>query len=131
MVGSSYIAYFDRAAGSRYLRHPRSVVRDGIGEQGLNLFQHELTHRFVAFHFPNAPTWLNGLATFWQTLDVRHGVAAFSGPVQAAVYPTPLDELLTSKAEFYAGDETTITQRYTAARRRTSCTSTIARCSRT
>lgn len=35
---------------------------------------HELVHRFVAFHMPQAPTWLNeGLAKYFETLRIEGG----------------------------------------------------------
>ncbi|MES1187979.1 MAG: hypothetical protein ABUL60_29445 [Myxococcales bacterium] len=95
----------------------RMVVRGDLGDQAFGMFQHELTHRFVAFHFPNAPVWLNeGLASFWQTLEVRGGVAYFGGEVQTTVEPTPFRELVTlGAAEFYAEDRTTVEENYVAA----------------
>ena len=36
------------------------------------LFQHEITHRFVAHYLPTAPAWLNeGLAQLWSTAQVE------------------------------------------------------------
>lgn len=37
-------------------------------------FQHELTHRFVHFYFPGAPTWVHeGLACYYSTMTVKDG----------------------------------------------------------
>jgi tetratricopeptide (TPR) repeat protein len=44
-------------------------------------FRHELTHRFVRFYYSQAPVWLNeGLAEFWETLDVHAGTAYVGRP---------------------------------------------------
>jgi tetratricopeptide (TPR) repeat protein len=117
VISSSFSGYFDRHAGPRYAPLTRSVLRDDLGEQTTGLLQHELAHRFVAFHCPNAPAWFNeGLATFWQTLDVKRGTAYFGGALEVAVVPTPFDELVGLDDEaFYSGDETRVSQNYAAA----------------
>src|SRR5262245_45139284 len=45
-------------------------------------FQHELTHRFVHFYYPNAPQWLNeGLAQYFSTITVEDGKAIVGKPL--------------------------------------------------
>ena len=63
--------YFERRGGPDYDPHPTIVMSLGASDERVEaMFQHELTHRFVAFHFPGAPTWLNeGLAEFYETAD--------------------------------------------------------------
>jgi tetratricopeptide (TPR) repeat protein len=97
--------------------HPRLVVKEGAGSHTLRLLQHELTHRFVAFHFPNAPVWLNeGLAQFWESMEVRHGTLAFGGTVSTIVKPTRFQNLLGLRgSDFYRGDEFDVHANYVAA----------------
>lgn len=55
---------------------PRVVVPlEGIDEGRVTqVFVHELTHRFVAACYPDAPTWLHeGIAAFFETLRVLDG----------------------------------------------------------
>lgn len=50
-------------------RPPTLVLPQGLSDGVRALFQHELSHRFVAFYFPAAPTWLNeGMAEFYSSL---------------------------------------------------------------
>src|SRR5689334_4553931 len=54
---------------------PRAVLYAESHTFGRNI-QHELVHRYVAFHFPAAPIWLNeGLAEFYSTLALKDGMA--------------------------------------------------------
>jgi tetratricopeptide (TPR) repeat protein len=101
----------------RYGMQSRMIVRGDLGDDAFRIFQHELTHRFVAFHFPNAPVWLNeGLATFWETLEIKGGIAYFGGELQTSVKPTPFRELIALRAgEFYSGDRTAVAENYVAA----------------
>lgn len=49
--------------------------------------QHELVHRYVAFHFPAAPIWLNeGLADFYSTLRLADGEAISGDPPSPAYF---------------------------------------------
>ncbi|MGC4092968.1 MAG: hypothetical protein QM756_34795 [Polyangiaceae bacterium] len=62
--------YFRKEGGAPYDPHPTIVVpQRASNAEILETFRHELTHRYVAFHFPSAPAWLNeGLATYFQTV---------------------------------------------------------------
>lgn len=63
------------ATSLKDIDHVRSTLR------------HELTHRFVAFYYAQAPTWLDeGLATYWQTLTVQDGVAYLGRPTHPRVF---------------------------------------------
>jgi tetratricopeptide (TPR) repeat protein len=45
-------------------------------------FQHELTHKFVHFYYPAAPTWLNeGLAQYFSTMVVEDGKVVLGRPM--------------------------------------------------
>jgi Tfp pilus assembly protein PilF len=115
-VNKVAVGYFGTSALD-FAQHPRFVVSDGFGPAALTMFQHELTHRFVAFHFPNAPIWLNeGLAKFWETLEIKHGVAYFGGALHINYQPTAFDDLLRLDAKhFYDGDDVQIHANYSAA----------------
>lgn len=93
--------------GPRFARQPRFVVRGGLDRTATRILQHELTHRFVGFHCPNAPVWFNeGLAEFWETLTVEDGVATFGGAIRVPRRPPPFDDLLKFDYQsFYAEDE--------------------------
>jgi tetratricopeptide (TPR) repeat protein len=115
-VNPLFVGYF-REAELDFAQRPRLVVRAGFGAGALTLLQHELTHRFVAFHFPSAPTWLHeGLAEFWETLEIKHGTAYFGGALRTAYRPTAFDELLRLDAKgFYERSETEMHENYAAA----------------
>jgi hypothetical protein len=55
-------------------REPTLVVSGDLRDDVRELFQHELTHRFMAFYFPSAPMWLNeGMADLHSTLRLSDG----------------------------------------------------------
>lgn len=59
---------------------PLVVMRGAFSESARQLFQHELTHRFVRHFMPRAPSWLNeGLAEFYETLRIDGGQALIGG----------------------------------------------------
>lgn len=62
--------FFLRKGGAPYDPHPTIVMSHQAGNRAIaQLFCHELTHRYVAFHFPMAPVWVNeGLATYFEPL---------------------------------------------------------------
>ncbi len=50
-------------------------------ERSLQIFRHELTHRFVAHYFPGAPRWLNeGLAEFFSTARLTRDTVVLGEP---------------------------------------------------
>jgi len=52
------------------------LLSDPGSDLDLQLVFHELTHRFVAFYYPGAPTWLReGLAEYYSTVRVQNGEA--------------------------------------------------------
>lgn len=62
-----------REGESGWIAIPDRLILRGTsrGDHVASVFLHELTHRFVATCFPQAPTWLNeGLATTFETLEV-------------------------------------------------------------
>lgn len=65
--------FFRNHGGAPYDPYPTIVMNGQAGNRDiLRLFCHELTHRFVAFHFPQAPVWLHeGLATYFETLRIE------------------------------------------------------------
>lgn len=51
---------------------PTLMFSGGLNDAVRELFQHELSHRFIAFYFPSAPVWLNeGMAEFYSTLRLE------------------------------------------------------------
>jgi hypothetical protein len=76
--------FFRARGGAPYDPHPLLVMSHvGGNSEVLETFCHELTHRFVAFHFPTAPTWVHeGLATYYQTLRIE-GDKAIVGTIPA------------------------------------------------
>jgi tetratricopeptide (TPR) repeat protein len=62
-----------------FLSHPHGdfVVVSAAAERDVHrVLYHEVLHRFVRHHLPEAPLWLNeGLAEFYSTLEVTHGEA--------------------------------------------------------
>ncbi len=57
--------------GTMGRRADEIVLRDELGHQARQVFQHELSHRLIARCFPAAPIWLNeGMASFLETLQV-------------------------------------------------------------
>jgi tetratricopeptide (TPR) repeat protein len=71
------MGFFSRNGGAPYDPHPTMAFIGSRGNQAiLRTFCHELTHRFVAFHFPTAPVWVNeGLATYFETLRIEDNKA--------------------------------------------------------
>ncbi len=115
-VTPSFVGYFTYTQLD-LVQRPRLVIRGELGAGARTLLQHELTHRFVGFHFPSAPTWLNeGLAKFWETLEIKHGTAYFGGALRTVYRPTPFRDLLRLDAKgFYAGSEVDISENYIGA----------------
>jgi tetratricopeptide (TPR) repeat protein len=115
-IGKNVAGFFSRG-GPLSQRAPLLVIKGGAGSQALPTLQHELTHRFVAFHFPSAPVWLNeGLAMFWQSMEVDHGRLTFGGTVRTLVRPTRYPELLALRAsQFFQGDEFDVQANYVGA----------------
>ena len=69
-------AYFTPARSTEFEGRPVMVAPGGFNEWMRQTFQHELTHRFVAAHYPNAPIWLNeGLAEYFAVLKFDKGEA--------------------------------------------------------
>jgi hypothetical protein len=53
--------------------HSAIVMRDDLGRETRQVFQHELTHRLMHVCLPRAPTWLEeGLASLVETAVVEH-----------------------------------------------------------
>src|SRR5262245_43582547 len=77
---------------------------------GLRTIQHELTHHFVVFYYPQAPLWLNeGLASYYATLAIEEGyvILGRNDParqrwVQSSKGPSVAEILATSAASVYA-----------------------------
>lgn len=75
MVGSS--GHFS-AAGLPGDPRPAVIFHGELQNSTRELLRHELTHRFVAFHYPHAPLWLNeGLAEYYAKLTFKDGHALF------------------------------------------------------
>ena len=68
-----------------FLSHPHGdfvVVSAAAEESVRRVLYHEVLHRFVRHHLPEAPLWLNeGLAEFYSTLEVGRGEAWIGAPV--------------------------------------------------
>ena len=68
-----------------FLSHPHGdfVVVSAAAESSVRrVLYHEVLHRFVRHHLPEAPLWLNeGLAEFYSTLEVGRGEAWIGAPV--------------------------------------------------
>jgi tetratricopeptide (TPR) repeat protein len=80
------------SAGSFYrlglndLEHrPFGILYGDLVESTVAVFQHELTHLFVGYYFPQAPIWLNeGLAQYFETLVLEDGTATLGREVKGA-----------------------------------------------
>ena len=60
---------------------PRIALFGDVYNDTQNVFQHELTHYFIAHSVPNAPLWLHeGMAVFYETLRQQDGVVVFGMP---------------------------------------------------
>ena len=75
MVGGRTTGGFHRRPRTKLLdRQPQLVVRDRQSSREQLVFQHELTHRFMAACYPGSPPWLNeGLAGFYETMELHEG----------------------------------------------------------
>ena len=64
---------------------------------------HELTHRYVRYYFPGAPTWLNeGLAEYMDALHYDgDGVSFGTGRLTITDWRSPTDVFALSAREFY------------------------------
>ena len=64
---------------------------------------HELTHRYVRYYYPGAPTWLNeGLAEYMDSLHYDgDGVSFGTGRLTITDWRSPTDVLALSAREFY------------------------------
>jgi tetratricopeptide (TPR) repeat protein len=55
-------------------RMPTIVMHGELKGGAREIFQHELTHRFMAFYFPSCPVWLNeGMAMLHETARLENG----------------------------------------------------------
>lgn len=109
----AFIGLF-QVAGQSPMSRPRLLIRGDLGRAAHGLLQHELTHRFVSFHCPSAPSWLQeGLAEFWETLEIKGSTAYFGGALRANLTPPPFETLLELDREhFYGGDATDVSANY-------------------
>jgi tetratricopeptide (TPR) repeat protein len=96
------------AVSGFFLRHPHGdyVAVSAGGRDVRPVLYHEVLHRFVCHHLPEAPLWLNeGLAEFYSTLEVSRGEAWLGRPVVEHVVRLqrdarrPLSELVAIDAE--------------------------------
>jgi hypothetical protein len=77
---------FGEFHGLRLESEPTLIFHGHFDKGARELFQHELTHRFVAFYYPNAPTWLNeGLAEFFSTLEIGEQRITLGAPIERTV----------------------------------------------
>jgi tetratricopeptide (TPR) repeat protein len=75
------VAGWFRDGRNAWDEHTQAVTSFSDINEVRSIFRHELTHRFVHFYYAQAPIWLNeGLATYWETLDVRGGMAWLGRP---------------------------------------------------
>ena len=76
LEGKNTGAMFDRAGLHDFERTPLVILQGNLVQRTKAVIQHELTHLFVYYNYPQAPLWLNeGLAGFYETLDVNDGTA--------------------------------------------------------
>ena len=62
-------------------RRPFALLGGTFDDSARANVQHELTHLFVRYYYPQAPVWLNeGLARYLETLKVEGGVATLGRP---------------------------------------------------
>jgi tetratricopeptide (TPR) repeat protein len=55
-------------------RRPFALIGGDFVQQTREVLQHELTHLFVHYYYPQAPTWLNeGLAQYMETMAFEDG----------------------------------------------------------
>lgn len=94
-----------------FAAEPTLVLSAGDSEtEARQHFQHELTHRYVAFTMPGAPVWLNeGLAMLFETIDFQDGRAvigrrseATSAALRHPALPRPRQLMRMGREEFYA-----------------------------
>src|SRR5262249_27227294 len=72
-------------------RRPVALLAGDFVDRTRRVLQHELTHRFVAYYYPQAPTWLNeGLAYYFEMLTIEDGMATLGHPpVSERFWPGP------------------------------------------
>lgn len=75
------------------LFQPSAIVTHGEPDRRFfEILAHELTHRFVAFYFPSAPTWLNeGLAEYFETIRFDGSELLVGEPKVDATFTTAKD----------------------------------------
>jgi len=95
------VVYFDRhedyatlrpgATGGQFIsggmhdfeRRPIAVLGGDFVERTRTVLLHELTHLFVRYYYPQAPTWLSeGLAEYFETLAIDDGTAILGRPLE-------------------------------------------------
>jgi Tfp pilus assembly protein PilF len=120
---ATFARYAPLVAGDRpapvsgfFLSHPHGdfVVVSAAAEPDVHrVLYHEVLHRFVRHHLPEAPLWLNeGLAEFYSTLEVESGEAWVGRQVVDHVVRLqrgprrPLGELLEISADAHAEEDT-------------------------
>ncbi len=120
---ATFARYAPLTAGERpapvsgfFLSHPHGdfVVVSAAAEPDVRrVLYHEVLHRFVRHHLPEAPLWLNeGLAEFYSTLEVEHGAAWVGRQVVDHVVRLqrgprrPLADLLAMASDAHAEDDT-------------------------
>ncbi len=69
-------AQFMSAGPRDFERRPLALLGGDFDDRTRENLQHELTHLFVRFYYPQVPLWLNeGLARYLETLKVEDGTA--------------------------------------------------------
>ena len=80
----SYFEFAPRTTAGAFLpsgrhdfeRRPIALLGGDFDSDTRELVQHELTHLFVRYYYPQAPVWLNeGMARYLETLSVEGGTA--------------------------------------------------------
>ena len=119
----TFARYAPLTAGQRpapvsgfFLSHPHGdfvVVSAAAEPEVRRVLYHEVLHRFVRHHLPEAPLWLNeGLAEFYSTLEVENGEAWIGRQVVDHVVRLqrgprrPLADLLAIATDAHAEDDT-------------------------
>jgi Tfp pilus assembly protein PilF len=120
---ATFARYAPLTAGERpapvsgfFLSHPHGdfvVVSAAAEREVRRVLYHEVLHRFVRHHLPEAPLWLNeGLAEFYSTLEVQRGEAWVGRQVVDHVVRLqrgprrPLADLLAVTTDAHAQDDT-------------------------